>query len=520
MPLEVGTLEMFIIVHRHGARFPTKSFPNDLSWPVFPQFWENFHGHLTPTGALQHYALGEKLSKRYREGTKLFSSLSPGDMHRVVLCQTSPAQRCLFSAWSLLDSLFPGTPRYFSYYADRLDVNLTELEAKFGQGSQTLGIAIHVEEVMREDDKLFHQIDSASAAAQDFKKNECLKSAELQAMAKDPNMIALADKLYIATGSKQLAPGSAPVERIAKFKTAMTQIMIAKAHGLPVLPNREALTLTEAEEEAVARASRVVWRHWFRPVNSNKVSDGIGHAAAGYLGSEIGRLLADRRDGRNTFKMVEFSCHDTNVLALAALLGVDVEAPYFTGHWIFELHRPAEASAEWTVKVFYVPNPTRTSQTAYCAVLPRQLPLDGEYVDYEHCGIGAIAAEKLIRYLTIPGLGTSARVLHSLCKKSAEFEAGVVTREDLIHRSTTTLSDERCTELRKAFDFFDADGSGAVTPTELHSMFRRVGAEHITHDAVRSLVAMFAKDGTSEVDFAGFLGMMKVYDDACDVKGN
>lgn len=391
---DLDTLEMIVIVHRHGARFPNKCLPNDLSWPALPQFWSTYKGHLSPKGAQQNYDLGAKLGKRYG-GTDskigLFSGLSPQELQQVVFCQTSPLQRCLLSAWSLLDGLFPGTPRYFNYHEDSRESSEKEREA--------MGIAINVEGSNKETDRLFHQIDFGSAEVQEFKKRECLKSEILQGMAGDPQILALADRLYAATGDKSFEPKSNPVERIAKFKIVMTQIMIAKAHGLPVLPNSCSVSFSIADEEAVYRASRQVWRHWFRPVESNKVTDGIGAEAAGVLGGEIGGILAARKSGRSSLRMAEFSCHDGNLLALASLLGLDIEPPDFAGHWLFELHRPAKSSGEWTARIFFVRSPESVSPTEYCEMSPRKVPLDGVYVDYERCPIGEVPADTLIDYL-------------------------------------------------------------------------------------------------------------------------
>ena len=44
-------LKMVIMVHRHGARHPTKQLGGDLCWPANKQFWESYKAQLTPTGA-------------------------------------------------------------------------------------------------------------------------------------------------------------------------------------------------------------------------------------------------------------------------------------------------------------------------------------------------------------------------------------------------------------------------------------------------------------------------------------
>ena len=54
---------LVFIVHRHGARFPTRVIKGDLSWPVNPQFWSDFGGQLTPEGSQQHVKLGGMMSR-------------------------------------------------------------------------------------------------------------------------------------------------------------------------------------------------------------------------------------------------------------------------------------------------------------------------------------------------------------------------------------------------------------------------------------------------------------------------
>ena len=101
-------------------------------------------------------------------------------------------------------------------------------------------------------------------------------------------------------------------------------------------------------------------------------------------------------------KLVEMSVHDGNLLALASLLAVDISPPCFVAHWLFELHR---SESEWTIRVFYVPDPTHMSEAEYVRLVPRRLPLDGKYLMYEECTVdrsscGVTPAEQLIDYLT------------------------------------------------------------------------------------------------------------------------
>ena len=51
---DASTLRQVVLVHRHGARFPTKPTGKaDIAWPIRTQFWESYKGHLTPVGCSQ-----------------------------------------------------------------------------------------------------------------------------------------------------------------------------------------------------------------------------------------------------------------------------------------------------------------------------------------------------------------------------------------------------------------------------------------------------------------------------------
>lgn len=51
---DASTLRQVVLVHRHGARFPTKlTGKADIAWPIRTQFWESYKGHLTPVGCSQ-----------------------------------------------------------------------------------------------------------------------------------------------------------------------------------------------------------------------------------------------------------------------------------------------------------------------------------------------------------------------------------------------------------------------------------------------------------------------------------
>lgn len=216
-PATPATLKMVAIVHRHGARFPTKQLGGDLCWPASKQFWSDFKAQLTTTGAVQHNRLGALLRKRY---AGLFSDLDKSEINNVVKVHTSNYQRTLFSAWSFMFGMFPEVPRYYNYLSDRQDVDMEKLEKTIEAQDTTLGIPINIES-NDSDDYMFHQIkaDTTPQEAKDFEDGGAASlSPILQAMDKDPKYIALCEKLYKITGKKALLK---PLARICKLKVQM-----------------------------------------------------------------------------------------------------------------------------------------------------------------------------------------------------------------------------------------------------------------------------------------------------------
>ena len=131
-------VSMVIVLHRHGARFPTKEMSSDLSWPSDDAFWDLYGANLTPVGSMQAYALGCSLHKRYAN-SKLFRGIETKHIGKHVKVQTSNKHRTLFTAWNLLRGMFPGVSSYFNYLGDRLELNMEDVETQMNKnGNRTI----------------------------------------------------------------------------------------------------------------------------------------------------------------------------------------------------------------------------------------------------------------------------------------------------------------------------------------------------------------------------------------------
>merc|ERR1711915_696543 len=66
----------------------------------------------------------------------------------------------------------------------------------------------------------------------------------------------------------------------------------------------------------------------------------------------------------------------------------------------------------------------------------------------------------------------------------------------------------RNAEFKEAFDEFDTDGSGTISPEELLGVLRAMG-QNPTEDELLNLVMEVDIDGNGTIEFEEFLNMMK-----------
>lgn len=215
---------------------------------------------------------------------------------------------------------------------------MIEVEKNLRLDGKTLGLAIQVESQVT-NDELFHQVKTSNKSAKTFKSMNVLKSKDLREIVEDDHeeWNALADKLFEMTKEPVFDPVKPLSERIAKFKVVANQIRIARALLQTPFPNRNHIRLSEKEEKMIFFAARLYWKYMFRPAFSECVKDGIGNESAGHLAGLIATQLNEVMLGLSKLRFVEYSAHDTTLLALASLLGIDIDAPDFMGHIVFEL---------------------------------------------------------------------------------------------------------------------------------------------------------------------------------------
>jgi hypothetical protein len=190
-----ATLQLVILLHRHGARFPNKSLPCDLSWPLDAGFWGRSAAEQSPEGTLQMYELGQKLRGRY--GARLFRGMAPTEIGRAIRVLSTDTQRTVNSAWSLLLGWLPAVPRHITYRDERRVVtNLGPTELPSARAAATaarictLGTAIEVVP----DGPLFQQLKTCPVNGYQRDENGW-ESEAMQQMVMDQRVLGAADEL-------------------------------------------------------------------------------------------------------------------------------------------------------------------------------------------------------------------------------------------------------------------------------------------------------------------------------------
>merc|ERR1711957_564096 len=69
------------------------------------------------------------------------------------------------------------------------------------------------------------------------------------------------------------------------------------------------------------------------------------------------------------------------------------------------------------------------------------------------------------------------------------------------------LGEDEVEEIKEAFDLFDNDGSGAISVNELTTAMQSLGFD-VKHAVVYNMVSDLDADGSGEIEFGEFLGVM------------
>ena len=377
------TIRSVVVITRHGARFPLKSFPKNAHWPQHKRFWETYGGKLTPVGAEQHIRLGKRLREKYIRSEQLLEELSP-DLPSRIHAYTSNQDRTLMSAQSLLLGMFPGAS--VSFLVDE-DVSGAKIATIKRLSSSSLSICMSMSDYT----PLLHG----------FKENPVFEKMKKQAIAdgrfgdwaKDETYSGVIAKLWTMTGFQKINPSkNTMTESLSHMQSVAQQLDIERAHQMELLLNNTGLQLTLQDEEVVTEVAEYICRLRYGGHSDEQQREMARHASGLLPAAIVHGFEALVRGQNEEGQFTLYSAHDNTIMALLAHLGFkNYPIPKFAAHVVFELH---EIDGVPRVKVLYNPDPEFNgfSSEKFCteglltACDYLELPVD-EIVDYDYHGV-------------------------------------------------------------------------------------------------------------------------------------
>lgn len=305
-------MKSVFVIHRHGARFPSRGQPKNLSFPDCDEFWSLYNMQLTPKGMEQLKSLGKKLRHDYPE-------LLDGDI-QVFSSNTS---RTILSGISTLNGLIPDKPYHIEFGYDR-GVNIS--------GSTRVRV-----EKKKFHDSLFHlgKDDKNSWRKQNIAESDIIKQ-----LCSNQDVIDLLDKIYTITHCSMIDPCKPLYKRLSNITSYVNLVRYGRIHSCHILPNILGIELTEVEKDMIIELGNVVYGHHFGDhSNSYPLSVGINRCAM--LLDEICRRMLNNDRG-----IYIYSAHDTTLLSLAAGLGLKIPCPDFASYFIFELSQDGKVNVK------------------------------------------------------------------------------------------------------------------------------------------------------------------------------
>lgn len=333
-----GELVSLQIVHRHGARTPIHPAPLQTSqWTPLSLGL----GHLTIRGRAQHEAFGRKLRATYIPNSNSFLPTSaPGS--DIVYVRSTDVDRCLISAQSLLQGLWPGSR-----------------------------IPIHT--ILEDTEALLQPSDKCPA----YKSNHpaVINRWSRRAIQEIPHIL---EKLKTITGFSLIGDNGTKDKTTIEVRAgnlishAVDNTACALTQGLPLDQYFSA--------DIIATLTNFTKQMYFEQYGMNysgTTDDTID--SRGPSGAQLIQLLRQNFEDKTTSlapnspplrRLSIFSAHDTTLIALASSLGLlrsvnDHLLPPFAASMIFELRRKKDVHGDYDyyINMLYG-QPKPTSDTA------------------------------------------------------------------------------------------------------------------------------------------------------------
>ena len=163
----------------------------------------------------------------------------------------------------------------------------------------------------------------------------------------------------------KLSPEKGSLEsRLQHMQSVQQQLMIERAHRMPLLANGHGLRLDQREELLIKQLADYCCHLRYQGL-SNADQLKMARLAAGTLPAEVLGRFRGRIAGDDPARFALYSAHDNTILALLAHLGFrDAPVPLFAAYVVFELHASGDAAAKPFVRVAYNHDPSRVQVDA------------------------------------------------------------------------------------------------------------------------------------------------------------
>lgn len=284
----VNNHQVFLIF-RHGARYSLDKPTHNILWPDDDNFWNSCIGKLTPVGVHQLTTLGNDFRESY-----------PWVSTKNVKCKSTCKTRAIESAWSFLLGLLPDKSVHICQKRED-DCILDE---------NTCCINFYDN---HESDKIFGCYESDLPSVND----NISKSYYLKDLKKNIKVKRLLKKLNISP------------KEIHKIKDIYSQLKIDQQFDDQPLVKHYKLTDTDID---------LIEKIGVEVINRKSVpyTDDLNHSVFNKSqGEGILKYILKKIDNKgNNFHIL--SCHDSNIMAVMAVLGLKINTPDFGGYILID----------------------------------------------------------------------------------------------------------------------------------------------------------------------------------------
>lgn len=484
-----------VLIVRHGARNTASNSCGNLSFPSSGsnKYWDDHSMKLVPVGVKQLESIGKELASHYPH-------LLKDDLHDRVRVFSSNTQRTVASAEALLEGMLPGYPHYITHNGD-----VERDGSDYSTTYHSMGIEISVENSKRTD-TLFNAGPAFINEYVKWKENNIKTSPVLLELAEDEEVINLLDKLYTMTSCENISPTRASISRLRRITNFITLLRYSELSGTPLIPNRLNLVLDDDEKALIVTLANAVYKEHFNPEMGRKV--------AGHLLSSAAVYLDDVAQGREKEGIRIYSCHDTTLLAVAAALQINIQAPNFAGYFLLELVSNSSITASTgvpSINICYNPGDKELSSLK-CVNIPLKALSDFTF---------APAVKSIRRWVesySTPNINRHESIIrepshtHMSSSRpgsqpgSPRLSRRVPSSNDnnLLGLETPTLGiDEVLVDpsvVAEAFSYYDIDGDGVINDEEFILMLKRMGIRHTSADEATELYDELIGDGVMDMN--------------------